>query len=80
MNGGGFNLGFRTRREAIDMRDQVHSYILAMDTFARALRNAARLMHDGLFKKSMNQVCKQTINIYNRFGIFISFLLVNTIL
>ncbi|RXG72214.1 Xylose isomerase [Armadillidium vulgare] len=55
-NGGGINLGFRIRREAIDIRDQIHAYILAMDTFARALRNAARILHDGFFKKSLNQV------------------------
>ena len=56
MNGGGISLGFKVRREAIDMRDQIHAYILAMDTFGRALRNAARMLHDGCFKRSLQQV------------------------
>jgi len=52
---GGFSLGFRVRRESNEARDLMHGYVLAMDTFARALRNAANMINDGNFSKSMKE-------------------------
>jgi len=52
---GGFSLGFRVRRESTEPRDIFHGYILAMDTFARALRNAANMISDGSFSRSVQE-------------------------
>ncbi|XP_071519728.1 xylose isomerase-like [Panulirus ornatus] len=52
---GGFTLGGRVRRESVEPRDLFHGHILAMDTFARALRNAARMISDGCFAHSIQQ-------------------------
>ncbi|XP_045596654.1 xylose isomerase [Procambarus clarkii] len=52
---GGFTLGGRVRRESIEPRDLFHGHILAMDTFACALKNAARLISDGCFARSIQQ-------------------------
>lgn len=54
---GGFTLGGRVRRESTEPRDLFHGHIMAMDTFARALRNAARMISDGSFSRSIQQVC-----------------------
>lgn len=53
---GGFTLGGRVRRESVEPRDLFHGTILTMDTFARALRNAARMIADGSFARSVQQV------------------------
>ncbi|KAK8741450.1 hypothetical protein OTU49_002224 [Cherax quadricarinatus] len=50
---GGFTLGGRVRRESVEPRDLFHGHILAMDTFARALKNAARMISDGCFARSL---------------------------
>jgi len=55
MQQGGFTLGFRVRRESVEPRDLFHGAILTMDTFARALRNAARILADGCFTRSVQQ-------------------------
>jgi len=52
---GGFILGGRVRRESSDPKDLFHGHIMAMDTFARALRNAARMISDGSFSRSIQQ-------------------------
>merc|ERR1712198_597201 len=52
---GGFTLGGRVRRESTEPRDLFHGHIMAMDTFARALRNAARMISDGAFSRSFQQ-------------------------
>jgi len=52
---GGFSLGGRVRRESCEPRDLFHGHILAMDTFARALKNAARMISDGFFARSLQQ-------------------------
>lgn len=52
---GGFTLSGRVRREAAEPRDLFHGHILAMDTFARALKNAARMINDGIFKRNTQQ-------------------------
>ncbi|ROT75458.1 uncharacterized protein [Penaeus vannamei] len=55
LQGGGFILGGRARRESTEPRDLFHGHIMAMDTFARALRNAARMISDGSFSRSIQQ-------------------------
>ncbi|XP_068203454.1 uncharacterized protein [Palaemon carinicauda] len=52
---GGLTLGGRVRRESTEPRDMFHGYIMAMDTFARALRNASRMISDGCFARSIQQ-------------------------
>ncbi|XP_068200260.1 LOW QUALITY PROTEIN: xylose isomerase-like [Palaemon carinicauda] len=52
---GGFTLGGRVRRESVEPRDLFHGHILAMDCFARALKNAARMISDGNFARSIQQ-------------------------
>merc|ERR1712142_632311 len=52
---GGFNLSCRVRRESIEPRDMFHGMILTMDTYARALKNAARMISDGYFARNLQQ-------------------------
>jgi len=52
---GGFSMGCRVRRESVEPRDLFHGAILTMDTFAQALRNAARMIADGCFARSIQQ-------------------------
>merc|ERR1712055_433260 len=52
---GGFTLGGRVRRESTEPRDLFHGHIMAMDTFARALRNVARMISDGAFNRTFQQ-------------------------
>jgi len=52
---GGFNLSCRVRRESIEPRDMFHGMILTMDTYARALKNAARMLSDGYFARNLQQ-------------------------
>jgi len=52
---GGFNLSCRIRRESIEPRDMFHGMVLTMDTYARALKNAARMLSDGFFARNLQQ-------------------------
>ncbi|CAL4148451.1 unnamed protein product [Meganyctiphanes norvegica] len=52
---GGFTLSCRLRRESIEPRDMFHGMILNMDTYARALKNAARMISDGYFARNLQQ-------------------------
>ncbi|XP_076051335.1 xylose isomerase-like [Oratosquilla oratoria] len=52
---GGLTLGGRLRRESVETKDLFHAHILAMDTYARALRNAAKIMADGSFARTLQQ-------------------------
>lgn len=52
---GGLNLGFRTRRESAEPQDQLEAHILAMDTFARALRSAAKMVKDGIVARNLKE-------------------------
>ncbi|KAJ3597224.1 hypothetical protein NHX12_000752 [Muraenolepis orangiensis] len=45
---GGLNFDAKVRRESTDLEDLFVAHIGAMDAFARGLRNAARLMEEGL--------------------------------
>ncbi|KAH7650846.1 Xylose isomerase protein [Dioscorea alata] len=44
---GGFNFDAKLRRESIDVTDMFIAHISGMDTLARGLRNAAKLIEDG---------------------------------
>ncbi|KAJ7955751.1 xylose isomerase family protein [Quillaja saponaria] len=44
---GGFNFDAKLRRESTDVEDLFIAHIIGMDTIARGLRNAAKLIEDG---------------------------------
>jgi len=52
---GGFSMSCRVRRESIEPRDMFHGMILTMDTYACALKNAARMISDGYFARNLQQ-------------------------
>lgn len=45
---GGLNFDAKVRRESTDLEDLFIAHIGAMDAFARGLRNAIRIIEDGL--------------------------------
>lgn len=50
---GGLNFDAKVRRESIELRDLFIAHAAAMDTFARGLKNAARIISDGVMRKSV---------------------------
>ena len=52
---GGLNFDAKVRRQSIDPVDLFHAHIGGMDTFARALKIAARMIKDGKFAKFVKQ-------------------------
>ena len=48
---GGLNFDAKVRRQSIDPVDLFHAHIGAMDTFARGLKNAAKMIKDRRFEK-----------------------------
>uniref|UniRef100_A0A0D6QWY3 Xylose isomerase n=1 Tax=Araucaria cunninghamii TaxID=56994 RepID=A0A0D6QWY3_ARACU len=48
---GGFNFDAKLRRESVDLEDLFIAHISGMDTLARGLRNAAKLLEDGALTK-----------------------------
>ena len=50
---GGLNFDAKVRRQSIDPVDLFHAHIGAMDTFARGLKNAAKMIEDGVFEKAV---------------------------
>jgi xylose isomerase len=51
---GGLNFDCKPRRESNEVEDMFISHIVAMDTFARGLRNAAKIIADGTLQKLVN--------------------------
>ncbi|MCO5590913.1 hypothetical protein L7F22_044889 [Adiantum nelumboides] len=47
---GGFNFDAKLRRESVDLEDLFIAHIAGMDTMARGLRNAAKIIEDGALK------------------------------
>ncbi len=47
LGSGGFNFDAKVRRQSLDPEDLFHAHIGGVDTLARALRHAARLVEDG---------------------------------
>lgn len=50
---GGLNFDAKVRRESTDLKDMFIAHAAAMDTFARGLKNAARIITEGVMKKSL---------------------------
>lgn len=50
---GGLNFDAKVRRQSIDPVDLFHAHIGAMDTFARGLKNAVKMIKDGKFEKAV---------------------------
>lgn len=53
---GGLNFDAKVRRESTDVEDLFVAHVAAMDTFARGLRNAVRIIEDGIMA-GMVKVC-----------------------
>lgn len=51
---GGFNFDAKLRRESVDVEDLFIAHISGMDTMARGLRNAAKLLEDGALTTLVN--------------------------
>lgn len=58
---GGLNFDAKVRRESTDLEDLFIAHIGAMDAFARGLRNAVRIIEDGLMA-GMVKVCVQQLS------------------
>jgi xylose isomerase len=52
---GGLNFDAKVRRESIDIDDLFVAHIGSMDTFALGLKNAAKLVTSGVFKKILKK-------------------------
>eukprot|EP01115_Flamella_aegyptia_P006332 TRINITY_DN2660_c0_g1_i1.p1 TRINITY_DN2660_c0_g1~~TRINITY_DN2660_c0_g1_i1.p1 ORF type:complete len:147 (-),score=60.22 TRINITY_DN2660_c0_g1_i1:68-508(-) len=52
---GGLNFDCKVRRESTDIEDMFIAHIGAMDTFARGLRIAAKIMSEGTMDKMVSQ-------------------------
>ncbi|XP_062506559.1 uncharacterized protein LOC134183111 [Corticium candelabrum] len=52
---GGLNFDCKVRRESTDLEDMFVSHIGAMDTFARGLRNAVRILTEGLLPTAVKE-------------------------
>lgn len=50
---GGLNFDAKVRRDSTDLRDLFIGHIAAMDTFSRGLKNAAKIIKDGLLKQAV---------------------------
>ncbi|KAG0719415.1 Xylose isomerase [Chionoecetes opilio] len=51
---GGLNFDAKVRRESTALKDLFIAHVAAMDTFARGLKNAAKMISEGVVKKSIN--------------------------
>lgn len=52
---GGLNFDSKARRGSFEASDLFHSYIAGMDTFAKGLKVAAKLIEDGVFENFKNE-------------------------
>lgn len=52
---GGFNFDARLRRQSLDPEDLFHAHIGGIDTLARGLRAAARIIEDGHLKQALDR-------------------------
>ncbi len=55
LTSGGFNFDAKLRRQSVDRLDLFHGHIGGMDTLARALVAAARLIEDGQLQESVDR-------------------------
>jgi xylose isomerase len=52
---GGLNFDAKVRRESVDLEDLFIAHIASMDTFAKGLRNAAKIIQDGEYDGLIKQ-------------------------
>lgn len=52
---GGLNFDAKVRRESTDVKDMFIAHIGAMDAFARGLKNAAKLIKEGVLEKNLQE-------------------------
>lgn len=52
---GGLNFDAKLRRQSIDPIDLFHGHVGAMDTFARGLKNAVKMIEDGKFAAAVKE-------------------------
>ncbi|GIX22172.1 MAG: xylose isomerase [Gammaproteobacteria bacterium] len=52
---GGFNFDAKVRRQSVDPEDLFHGHIGGMDTLARALLNAHKMLEDGALQRFVDQ-------------------------
>ncbi|XP_064102057.1 uncharacterized protein LOC135212497 [Macrobrachium nipponense] len=50
---GGLNFDAKVRRESTELQDMFIAHAAAMDTFARGLKNAAKIVSEGVMRKSL---------------------------
>ncbi|KAJ8898147.1 hypothetical protein PR048_003507 [Dryococelus australis] len=62
---GGLNVGVLLRRTSTDVKDVFEAYVSCIDKYARGLRNAVKLITDGLFAKNLQQ---QYASFHSGFG------------
>ena len=53
LTAGGFNFDAKLRRQSIDPEDLFHGHVGGMDTVARGLLNAARLLEAGVLREAV---------------------------
>ncbi|PSN40216.1 Xylose isomerase [Blattella germanica] len=53
MQPGGLNIGVPLHRESTDLKDLMVAYVSYIDIYARGLRNAAKIVSDGVFTKNL---------------------------
>ena len=59
---GGLNFDAKVRRESTEVEDLFIAHISAMDSLARGLRNAARIIEEGVLKKIIEVTRKILLN------------------
>uniref|UniRef100_A0A1B6E4W0 Xylose isomerase n=1 Tax=Clastoptera arizonana TaxID=38151 RepID=A0A1B6E4W0_9HEMI len=52
---GGLNIGVTMYPDSTDLKDMALAYISAIDSFAKGLRNAAKIIADGILSKNVQQ-------------------------
>ena len=62
MQPGGLNFDAKVRRESTEVEDLFIAHISAMDSLARGLRNAARIIEEGVLKKIVEVTRKILLN------------------
>ncbi|XP_069702097.1 uncharacterized protein [Periplaneta americana] len=65
MQPGGLNIGVPLHRGSVDLKDLMVVYVNYIDIFARGLRNAAKIVSDGVFTKNLQQ---QYLGFHTGFG------------
>nr|CAD7437724.1 unnamed protein product [Timema bartmani] len=65
MQPGGLNIGVPLRRGSTEVKDLLVAYISCIDVYARGLRNAAKVIADGIFTKNLQQ---QYLSFHSGFG------------